>query len=295
MERKDLKKVTGIASSLWLFWWVNAHTKEGYTWLKKAWEIQKEEPQDLDEYTFALLATNVGTMAFLQRDFVTYSESLVQNNDLIMRQKDDELLATATLITGVVKTIMQDYGAADKVLQTSHKLFKKTGSNTGISLSLSALGRNSIYSGQTTKAKEYYQKSIEIARAENNEFSVIIGLAGFALAEVMERNTNAKNYLRESLLLSQSLHFYEALAWSIEIWALVSLTENKVMHAVTLMGAVDNLRTTTQLPIWEDLQAIILNAKKQVQEQMDPAIFDKAWNDGVLMSIDQMVNYAMEG
>lgn len=35
MLHEELQKVTEIASNLWLFWWVNAHTKEGYTWLKK--------------------------------------------------------------------------------------------------------------------------------------------------------------------------------------------------------------------------------------------------------------------
>ncbi len=295
MERKDLKKVTGIAWSLWLFWWVNAHTKEGYTWLKNVWEIQKETPQALDDHTFSLLATNVGTMAFLQRDFVTFNESLLLYHDLIMVQHDDELIATATLIIGVVKTILQDYEGAEKILHISLERFEKTGSNTGMSLAYSALGRNNIYRGQTEKAKEFYQKSMDIAKAEKNEFSLIICLAGFALAEVMEHNSDAKNYLRESLLLSQSLHFYEALAWSMEIWALVSLNENNPGRAVTLMGAVDHLRTITQLPVWEDLQTIMLQAKNQIQQQMEPAMFTDAWKKGEVMNLDQMVQFAMEG
>src|SRR6185436_15533990 len=107
MQKKDLRKVADIAWSLWLFWWVNAHTKEGYTWLKKAWEYYKTNPAPFDEYTFAMLATNVGAMSFLQRDFVTFNEALVANLDLIQRQDDDELIATASFITGVVKTIVK--------------------------------------------------------------------------------------------------------------------------------------------------------------------------------------------
>ena len=60
------------------------------------------------------------------------------------------------------------------------------------------------------------------------------------------------------------------------------------------MGAVDHLRATTPLPIWEDLQAIILKAKNQIQEQIEPTMFATAWNAGTVMTIDQMVNYAME-
>src|SRR5688572_23817042 len=134
MQKKDLKKVTDISWNLWLFWWVNAHTKEGYTWLKKAWDIYKTEQQPLDEHVLAILASNVGIMSFLQRDFATFSESLAQHLPLIQKQEDDELIATATLITGVVKTILKEYDVADQLLNISLARFKKIGLTTGISL-----------------------------------------------------------------------------------------------------------------------------------------------------------------
>ena len=296
MQQKDLPKVAEITWNLWLFWWVNAHTKEGYTLLKKAWEYYQSNPETFDEYTFAMLATSVGTMAFLQRDLEIFNESLVTNFELIQRQNDDELVATASLITGVVKTIIREYDVADQLLQMSLDRFKKVGLNTGVSLALSALGRNAIYHGnQTAAAKNYYTESMAVAKQDHDEISVIICLSGFALCEVMEKNSGAKSYLRESILLSQSLHFYEALAWSIEISALVAINESKFLFAVTLMGAVDHLRNSTQLPVWDDLEAIIVEAKQKIQQQMDPAVFNQAWNAGAAMSLDKMVALAMEG
>jgi hypothetical protein len=79
-----------------------------------------------------------------------------------------------------------------------------------------------------------------------------------------------------------------------EIWALVSINEGKFLHAVTLMGAVDHLRNTTQMPVWEDLQAVIVEAKNGIKQQMDPAVFTAAWNDGAAMSLDKMVTFARE-
>ncbi len=295
MKKRDLRKITSITWNLWLFWWVNAHTNEGYTILKKVWECYNANNDSFDDHTFAMLVCNVGTMAFLQRDFATFQETLGQHLQLIHQQDDDELVATASLITGVVKTILKEYEEADQLLQLSLARYKKIGLTTGISLALSALGRNEIYNDNRTQiAKEHYKESMAIAKQDHNEISVIICLSGFALCEVMEKNSDAKNYLRESILLSQSLHFYEALAWSLEIWALVSINENKLMHAVTLMGAVDQLRTTTQLPVWDDLEDIMHHAKDSIKQQMDPALFANAWNEGAAMSLDRMVNYAME-
>ncbi len=295
MQKKDLVKITEIAWSLWLFWWVNAHTKEGYTWLKKVWELYPEYKNSFDEYAFSLLAANVGIMSFLQRDFGTFSVSLGQHLQLIQRQDDDELVATASLITGVVKTIVKEYQVADILLNTSLDRFKKIALTTGISLTLSALGRNAIYKGNAIPAaKEYYKESMALAKQDHNEISVIICLSGFALCEVMEKNSDAKKYIHESILLSQSLHFYEALAWSIEIGALVSINENKMMHAVTMMGAVDQLRQTTQLPVWDDLEVIMLDAKQRLEQQLDPGAFATAWKEGAAMSVDKMVSYTLE-
>jgi hypothetical protein len=294
MEKQDLKPLTDIAWNLWLFWWVNAHTREGYTWLMKAWDIYQKDPACLDHHGFCILAANVGFMAFLQRDIPTFTNTLGQHLHAILQHEDDELVATAALITGVVKTILKAYNEADQLLLISLERYRKIQLNTGIGLALSALGRNAVYNGnQTPIAKEYYKQSMALARKDQNDISVIITLSGFALCEVMEKNADARIYLREAIQMSQRLHFYEALAWSMEIWALVSLNENNLLHAVTLMGAVDHLRALTQMPAWEDLQEIIHQAKLQIQSQLEPEVFLKAWNEGISMSLDRMVTFAM--
>lgn len=294
MHKKDLRKVTVISWNLWLFWWVNAHTLEGYTWLKRAWILHRETEEKLDDYTFSLLAAHTGIMAFLQRDMVTFQETLGGHLALILAQDDDELVATATLITGVVQTIIQEYASADQMLKVSLDRFRKIDLPTGISLALSALGRNAIYNGhQTSLAKAYYKESMAIARKDKDEISFIITLAGFALCEVMEHHANAKNYLRESLLLSQSLHFYEAIAWSLEIWSLVSINENRPEHAIILMSGADHLRMTTELPVWDDLLELIQQAKDRVRQQMDAGAFEKCWKEGAAMNLEEMIQYAL--
>ena len=153
--------------------------------------------------------------------------------------------------------------------------------------------------GQPPPLQEIYQQvevmfsDFHLAKKDQNEIAVIICLSGFALCEVMEKNADAKHYLRESILLSQGLHFYEALAWSMEIWALASINDNNFIHAVTLMGAVDHLRNSTHLPVWEDLQAIMMDAKAKIEEQMPVEVFRAAWNHGASLSLDKMVTYAM--
>jgi predicted ATPase len=295
LEKKELKKLTELAWTLWLFWWVNAHTKEGYMWMKKVWNAYHAGSEKFDDYTLSLLATNVGTMAFLQRDMETFNASLVKHYHLIRQQSDDELVATASLIVGVVKTIIHEHDDAEIVLQISLERYKKIGLTSGISFAMSALGRNAVYNGKKIDiAKRYYRESMEIAKQDGNAISVIICLAGFALCEVMARSSEAKTYLRESIQMSQQIHFYEAMAWSMEIWALVSINEGNYVHAVTLMGAVDHLRETAQLPVWDDLHAIILDANMQLHKLLGEEAFTHAWDQGVNMSLDRMLEYAME-
>ena len=60
------------------------------------------------------------------------------------------------------------------------------------------------------------------------------------------------------------------------------------------MGAVDHLRETTQLPVWDDLHAIILDANQQLHKLLGDDEFTHAWDNGVNMSLDRMLEYAME-
>ena len=83
-------------------------------------------------------------------------------------------------------------------------------------------------------------------------------------------------------------------SWSFESWALVSINEGNYIHAVTLMGAVDHFREITQLPVWDDLHAIILDANLQLHHVLGQEVFDHAWNTGVDMSRDRMAEYVME-
>jgi predicted ATPase len=296
LDKNDLRKLTELAWTLWLFWWVNAHTKEGYTWMKRAWMAYNAGHIKFDDHTFSLLVTNVGAMSFLQRDMETFQATLVKHLQLVRQQEDDELVATASLIAGVVNTIIHRHEDAELMLQISLERYKRIGLTTGISLTLSALGRNALYGGLRIKeAKAYYEESMALARRDENEISVIICLSGFALCEVMDKSSDAKKYLRESIQMSQSMHFYEALAWSIEIWALVSINEGNYRHAVTLMGAVDHLRETTQLPVWDDLHAIILEANQQMQHLLEPREYQEAWDHGISMKLEHVVEYAMHG
>jgi len=294
MQHEEVGKITEIASNLWLFWWVNAHTKEGHSWLKKAWDLYYEKQISLDESTFALLAAHTGIMSFLQRDLQTFQASLGANFELIIRQDNSELVATACLITGVVKTILKDYKTADQLLTTSLNLFKKIKHHTGTSLVLSGLGRNAIYGGaQTSLARKYYQESMELAKLDKNDISYIITLSGYALSEAVDKDPSAKTYLRESIKLSSDLHFYEAIAWSMEIWSIVAINENKAERAIILMSAAEHLRNATSMPVWDDLHELIQRSKAEIVQQMDQEVYEVSWAYGATLNLESMVQYAL--
>jgi hypothetical protein len=286
--------VTEISADLWMFWWVNAHTREGYHWLKKTWELYQSGEQTFDEYTLARLAANTGTMAFLQRDFETFQRCMIEHRELIFRQSDDELIATAALICGVVKTILKEYEVADEMLQVSLGRFRKIGLRTGESLALSAIGRNALLRGRPMhEIRGIYDETLALARSEKDDISVIIALSVYAMAEAMHDDPGARAHLREVIDLSQRVHFYEALSWAMEIWSLVSVREGRLTHAVKLMAAVDHLRQTTQLPAWEDLAAIIQAAGGEVEKLIGREAYDDAWKAGAAMSLDEMVAFAL--
>jgi hypothetical protein len=219
---------------------------------------------------------------------------MIEHRELIFRQSDDELIATAALICGVVKTILKEYEVADEMLQVSRARFRKIGLRTGESLALSAIGRNALLRGRPMdEIRGIYDETLALARREKDDISVIIALSVYAMAEAMHGDPGARTHLREVIDLSQRVHFYEALSWAMEIWSLVSVREGRLTHAVKLMAAVDHLRQTTQLPAWEDLAAIIQAAGGEVETLIGREAFDDAWKAGAAMSLDEMVAFAL--
>lgn len=296
LERGQLSELTIIAWNLWLFWWVNAHTREGYSWLKRAWELYKQQPVKLDEYRFCVLASNTGFMSFLQGDLNLFRETIGQNMEMILRQPDDELVATTTLITGVVKTILRAYDEADQLLNISLDRFTKLGLTTGMSFVLSALGRNALYhKAQTEVAKEYYRQSLDMARKDHNDISAIVALCGFALSEVIGQGNDTAKYLKECIAMSRGLHFYEAISWAIEIAALAAYNDEQWSEAITLVSAADHLRRSIELPVWEDLQALILDRKDRIARILTPEQMQEAWKAGAVMSLEEILEFVTRG
>lgn len=293
LDKKELKKLTEISWSLWLFWWVNAHTREGYTWVKGAWEIYKDNPQQFDEITHCQITTITGTMSFLQKDIKLFKESLAINYTRIRQQTDHELVAVASLVMGVVKTVVREFEEAEVYLQIALDRFKRIGMTTGISFTLTALGRNCVYGNKNLdQARDYYQQGVKMAREEGNRISEIIALSGYALCEVMDTKGAPLALLDEVMKLSSAIHFYEAMAWSVEIWSLMSMVQGKFKHAATLMGGVSNAREIMHLPVWEDLQMLMKETEKKLRNTLSADDFKQAWEEGKTMNLETLMKFA---
>lgn len=293
LDKKELTKLTQLAWSLWLFWWVNAHTREGYSWVKSAWEIYNSDPAEFDEATHCQLATNTGTMAFLQRDIKLFKESLAVNYPRIRQQPDHELVAVASLIMGVVKTVVKEHEEAEVYLQIALDRYKRIGLTTGISFTLTALGRNCVYGNKDLGlARDYYNQAVMMSRKEGNTISEIIALSGAALTEVMDPKGAPLNFLEEVMKLSTAVHFYEAMAWSVEIWSLMSMVQGKYKHAVTLLSGVTSIRETMHLPVWEDLHQVMKDAESKLKSILSVDEFKKAWDQGTCMNLESLMYFA---
>lgn len=78
-----------------------------------------------------------------------------------------------------------------------------------------------------------------------------------------------------------------------EIWSIVSINENKLERAITLMSAAEHLRNITSLPVWDDLHELIQHSKMEIVQQMDQKVYEECWAYGSSMNLETMVNFAL--
>lgn len=289
LDQKDLKRFSIISWNLWLFWWVNANASEVYPILLEAEKICKDQGNICEHDVFCKLQTNLGIMAFMQHDFKKFKQCITDNFDQLIQHNDIELIATTYLLAGVADTVMKNFSEADKKLRISLDYFERTSISSCICIALSAHARNETYQGKWNSAVQLYEKSLKIARQNNIEISIVMNLAGIALSYTFAKKAEAKIYLIQGIDLSYNLHFYEALAWCLDIWSMYSYHENKFEHSIKLISAVEHLRQLTQVQPWPDLHEKIVVIKNTIYQSMHSQDFDKLWNSSRNLTIEEII------
>jgi tetratricopeptide (TPR) repeat protein len=187
-----------LTASLWLFWYIRGHVREGERWLATVLAGHPDRTSDRAE---ALRGR--GALAYKQRRYdeaIAYFEESLS----IFRELDDATGAGACLAN--LATAVQDRGELDRAMalqQEALTLRRGAGDDVGVASTLSNIGVLHYLKAEYEPAARLLEESLALYRSLGDTGSVAIALNNLGeLALKRGRDANAAPLFREGLSLA---------------------------------------------------------------------------------------------
>jgi predicted ATPase len=163
------------------------------------------------------------------------------------------------------------YDEAEQFYGESLALFREINAKGDIPASLHNLGHVALRRGDYKRARALFEESLALHRELGNNLGIAESLAGFAGVEAVESQVAAGSV--EEGEMGQS---------------------RKALRAARLFGAYDALRGATDAPLWPAERADYSRNVAIVRAQVDEAAWERAWQEGQAMSMEQAIEYALQ-
>lgn len=209
------------------------------------------------------------------------------------RNPMSEAYALATL--GVVLGVQGELDYAQRVLEESVRRARELGNVRSIGSWTKGLGGITLLQGNYPRARELFEESLTILRGLDDAWGTLGSLSGLALVALEEHdNESARRLLDESLdLLRKSGHHFRT-ANTLEIAAGLAVAQGLDGRGVRLYAAASVSRGPMAVGMyeceaWPDPAPHIARLRSVLGENA----FAKLWAQGMAMTLDQSLAYAL--
>jgi tetratricopeptide (TPR) repeat protein len=191
-------------------------------------------------------------------------------------------------------TKQRDYHTARVTYEMTLEAFRSTGDNRGMAVSLNGLGDVAAGQGYHAKARELYSESLKKYREIDDPGGVAAVLRDLGDLACSVGDADACALYKEALCMLHRIGQRRAMAPLLQRLARCAIENGQPDCALTLLAAAAVLREklgiSISTPDGEELDQTLRRARGRLLA-IDQ---DQAWSEGRLMSIDRLVEYALE-
>ncbi|HVF53504.1 MAG TPA: adenylate/guanylate cyclase domain-containing protein [Actinomycetota bacterium] len=277
-----------IAATIWRFWQIRSHLREGRAWLADLFALASASMRDGAR---AKALSGAGALAYWEGDYST-SRSFYEESLAIFEELDDPRgIADQTYAFGFLELIAHNDQAAVEIFRASKILYEQVGDVTGQANATWGEGWAAMLMRDDDRAFSLGQESLEAYRALDHKWGMgsslwILG----RVAREADRLDEARAYWIEALDLLAGLNDASSIASCCADLAIVALKEGLPERAVKLGGAAAGItsrigfRAPPEIVRQEDPRGL---AEGRLSKQE----VDAAWREGFEMSLDEAVAF----
>jgi predicted ATPase/transcriptional regulator with XRE-family HTH domain len=195
-----------LATSLWWFWQVRGHMREGRTWLEKLLSMEScaDEEKEMGLRAEALRAA--GNLAWCQAEYDLAAEFLKDSLTLNRRVGNTNGEAHALDTLGLVADERGDWDLAVTLFEEALALFRAAQDKNNVAMVYNNLAVVADRRQQYASAVELYEKSLELNREVGDRRSIALTLNN--LGEALRAQGDLQ---RAAALMEDSLALYQEL------------------------------------------------------------------------------------
>jgi predicted ATPase len=238
---------------------------------------------------------NLGNVAHSQGDYAAAQALYEESLSLRREMGDKKGIADSLSNLGIVALAQGDYAAARALYKESLSLRREMGNKAGIAISLNNLGNVAYLQGDYTTARASLEECLALCKEMGDKSMMAYALLGLGLVDLAEEKPDAREHILDSLRLRQETGEQLYQTSSLVGVAGLALHEGDATQAAGWLGAVESSLKALDAPMEPELIPFHAQTLAAVQAQLGAAAFQSAWEAGQCMTMEEAVEYAMDG
>ena len=293
----DVEIGMNIISQLNDFWFYEGYHVEGQDWTNRAMEHIEEVTPHLQ---LGVLQT-AARMAYVRHQLDQSIPFQKWALEIARQLKDEEseawiLFRLAIHEHDASKRTQQDYEEALVKCEQSIATYRKYDNKPELSQALMVSGILHMAHGNYHQAQDVYFESLSITRETGDRRRETMMLSSLVRISVaLEEYQSAAKVSKETLGMFQDLSFdYMFVLQLAETFSLVPLALGHPNRATRLLGASFALRESMNIRFQPNQLIYIQRIEDDIRQQLDEATFQTEWEIGRNMSLEEVVEFALE-
>ena len=276
-----------LTASLWRFWLTRGYLTEGREQLRVA--LKNDSKEDATIRLKALIGA--GNLARLQHDFQEASELITESLMLSRQQNQTSNIAISLSILGLMAWNQGKLSEALPLLEESLMSYREINDLRGVAATLNNLGMVTWSSGNSESSYQLFQESLTLRRQLRDRVGeamslINLGEVSYELGKFQE----ALTLYQTSLNIQAEIGDRRGLVESLEGLAQIAIALGLPLEAAKMFGAEERFRQESGVPLApnriEHHNNLLLLAQGELS---DAALFRSAWEEGRVMSIEDIL------
>jgi tetratricopeptide (TPR) repeat protein len=248
-----------------------------------------------DKQSMSLSLITLGNVAYEQGDY-TGARTLYEESLTLKRELGDKLgIAYALNNLGNVAGEQGDYTAARALHEESLTLKREFRDKWGIASSLYNLGNVTFEQGDYTAAHALLEESLALGRELGDKQTIAYALNSLGnVAQEQGDYTAARALHEESLALRREIGDKKGITSCLAALGGVAVGVGQVDKGAKVLGAVEGLLESISAVLDSEDRLPNERAVASARSQLSEEAFERAWQEGRGMSMEQAIAYALE-